>query len=104
VTFAYHRNYLQLNHPVVKVIDTLFTHQAHHASFGCFLACRRDVPASKVTGTDVKNYPLSYQAIKGLPGLVPGAFVIDVVRLIQVDPVRLKPFQAALAVFLDLHG
>ncbi len=97
-------NDLQLDHPVIEMVDTLLTHQAHQAPFGCFLARSGDVPTSEVAGPYVNNFPLFHQAIKGLPGLVPGAFVIDVMHLIQVDPVSLKPFQTAIAVFLDFHG
>ena len=90
-------NDLQFDHAVIEVVDALLADQAHHAPLGGFLAGRGDVPAGKIAGTDVDHLALLDQGVEALPGLVPGAVAVDVVHLVEVDPVGLQALEAALA-------
>jgi hypothetical protein len=44
------------------------------------------------------------ERVEALPDLVPRAVTVDVVHLVEIDPVRLQPAEAALAMFTDLVG
>ena len=92
-------NDFQFEHPVVKVIDALFAYQSHQAAFGGFLAGCGDIPTRKIGRTNIDHFPLLDQSIKSLPGLIPRAIVINVVHLVQVNPLSLQPGQTPLTMF-----
>ena len=97
-------NDLEFDHAVIEMIVTLLAEQSHHAALVGFLACRGNIPGREVARTDVDDLALLHQCVEALPGFVPRAVAIDVMHLVEVDPVRLQPAQAALAVLANLVG
>ncbi len=97
-------NHFQFDGAVVEVVDALFADQSHHPAFGSLLAGGGDVPTGKIARTDINHFALVDQAVKSLPGFIPGAVAVDMVHLVQVDPIGLEAFQAALTVFADFIG
>ena len=97
-------NHFELDHAVVEVVDALLAHQAGRPAPGCFLAGRGNVPAGEVARPHVDDLALLHQGVEALPRFVPRARAIDVVHLIEVDPVGPQASQAAFAVLPDLDG
>ncbi len=95
-------NDLELDRAVIEMIVALLADQAHQAAFIGLLARRRDVPAGEVARTDVNHLALLHQRIEALPDFIPRAGAIDVVHLVEIDPVRLQASEAALAVLANL--
>ncbi len=64
----------------------------------------RDLPAREVARSDIHNFAFADQLLHRLPDFFPGRVAIDMVHLVEVDMVGLKPSQAILAGFADMVG
>src|SRR5439155_8073029 len=62
-----------------------------------------DVPGREIAGAHVEHLALRDELLHRLPDLFPGCFAIDVVHLVEVDPVRAEAAQALLARAPDVN-
>ena len=98
------RNDFKLDHAVVEMVDALLTRQPVETPSPGFLAGGGDVPAGKIAGPGIHDFALLGQDVVALPDLGPRTGTVYVMHLIEIDMIRLQPFEAALAVFANLVG
>src|SRR3954447_7375773 len=91
------RDHLELDLPGEQVVDRLLADQALEVAPGGRLVGRGDLPAGVVGGADVEHLALRDQRLARLPDLLPRRLQVDVVELVEVDPVGLQPAQRGLA-------
>src|SRR3712207_2500067 len=89
--------YLELHVPREQVVVRLLADQAQEVPAGGRLVRRGELPGGVVGGADVEDLALRDQRLAGLPDLVPRRGRVDVVELVEVDPVGLHPAQRGLA-------
>lgn len=90
-------NDLQLNSPGGQIVETLLGDQAKKMTGRGNGLGRRNVPAREIAATDIKHFSLLNKEFHGLPDLFPWRMAIDVMHLIDVNMVGLKPSQTVLA-------
>ena len=62
----------------------------------------RNAPQGKIAGADGSHFAGLDQTIKGFHGFFKRRVAIVTMRIVDVDPIRLQPFEALLAFALDL--
>src|SRR3954449_2911324 len=90
-------DHLELDVAGEQVVDRLLADQALEMAPGGRLVGRGDLPARVVGGADVEHLALGDQRLARLPDLLPRRLQVDVMELVEVDPVGLQPAQRGLA-------
>src|SRR5690606_37685874 len=84
------------------VVDALLADDAEEAALLRGRVRLDDVPGGEVAAADVEDLALAEQLLHRLPDLLPRRAAIDVVHLVEVDPIRAEAPQTVLARLADV--
>src|SRR6185436_16110798 len=79
-------------------------YEAHEATLPGLHLPLGQTPAGVVARTRVEHVSVGHDALVGAPELFRGYPFVDVVDLVNIDPVRLQPTQRVLQMLTDLVG